>query len=76
LPYGKEGKIIADWYGEGVIKYHRTFSGLVNSLVTNGFNIVTVLEPLPDQEVLAMYPQYQEKTDYSDYLIIKAQKAN
>ncbi|WKY47604.1 class I SAM-dependent methyltransferase [Eubacteriaceae bacterium ES3] len=72
--YSQEGKIRVNWYAEGVIKYHRTFASIVNSLIANGLMIDCLLEPLPDQEVVAMYPRYNDYLEHADFLIIKTHK--
>ncbi|WKY44654.1 class I SAM-dependent methyltransferase [Eubacteriaceae bacterium ES2] len=75
IAYRQEGKIISDWIVAGVIKYHRTFATLINSLVSKGLMIDGLLEPVADQEIIAMYPRYEKCLDHSDYLIIRAHKA-
>lgn len=75
ISYCQEGRLETDWIVTGVIKYHRTFTTLINSLVSKGFIIDGLLEPVADQEIIAMYPRYEKSLDYSDYLIIRAHKA-
>ena len=37
---------------EEVIKYHRTCSTYINTLIENGFNIVKISEPVPPKEMV------------------------
>lgn len=41
---------------DGVIKYHRMFSTIINSLIDVGFVAETMTDALPSTELLAEYP--------------------
>lgn len=43
--YQEEGKREEHWYIDGVIKYHRTISTLINTLINNGFVLEKIIEP-------------------------------
>ncbi|RDW17673.1 class I SAM-dependent methyltransferase [Oceanobacillus chungangensis] len=43
--YQEEGKREEHWYIDGVIKYHRTISTLINTLIDNGFIVEKIIEP-------------------------------
>ena len=43
--YARSGKRSTRWIVDGVEKYHRTFSEIINALVTAGFTIEKMLEP-------------------------------
>lgn len=72
--YGIEGFRQTNWIIEDVIKYHRTFSSIINSLIHAGFKIVEIIEPLPDEEIIKKYPSYKKSLDKPDFLIVHVQK--
>lgn len=45
--YSVSGKRTIRWFVDGVIKYHRTFSDIVNALAGAGFVITAMREPIP-----------------------------
>lgn len=72
--YSLLGERKTKWIVEDVIKYHRTFSSIFNSLIKAGFTIEKVLEPLPDEKTLEQYPSYKKYYHKPDYLLIKAKR--
>lgn len=50
--YYYEGKRQAVFLGEKVIKYHRTLTTYLNTLLQNGFEIEHVIEPQPPKEMM------------------------
>ena len=50
--YYYEGKRIANFLGEDVVKYHRTITTYLNTLHINNFNINQIIEPQPSEEML------------------------
>ena len=50
--YYYEGKRIANFLGEDVVKYHRTITTYLNTLLINNFNINQIIEPQPSEEML------------------------
>lgn len=50
--YYYEGKRQAVFLGEPVIKYHRTLTTYLNTLLKNGFEIEHVIEPQPPEEMM------------------------
>lgn len=52
--YYYEGKRNAVFLGEQVIKYHRTLTTYLNTLLQNNFEIQHVIEPQPPEEMLNM----------------------
>lgn len=50
--YFYEGKRIANFLGEDVVKYHRTITTYLNTLLINNFNINQIIEPQPSEEML------------------------
>lgn len=57
-----------------MIKYHRSFSTIVNILIDAGFVIEKMIEPLPDADMLEAYPGYRDLLHKPDFLLIRAKK--
>ena len=72
--YGVEGERKSTWFIDDVIKYHRTFSTIVNTLVDAGFTIEKMVEPLPTDEIVVEHPEYKDLYHKPDFLLIKASK--
>ena len=72
--YNRIGMRTKQWFGKDVIKYHRTFTELINGLVENGFSIEKIEEPVASQEALTKNPKYINQFDRPFFLIIKARK--
>lgn len=72
--YSQEGKRESHWFVEGVIKYHRTISTILNSLINAGFTIRTVLEPVASEEDERIWPALKEARRRPPFLIVKAAK--
>jgi hypothetical protein len=62
------------WFVEGVQRYHRTFSTIVNILADTGFRILKMAEPCPTEEILHKYPEYYDLYHKPDFLFVKAVK--
>jgi len=73
--YGVEGERDVSWFVDGVKKYHRTFSTVINTLIDNHFVIEKVLEPLPNENLLNKYPQLECLFHKPDFLLISAKKS-
>lgn len=43
--YQEEGKREEHWWIDGVVKYHRTISTLINTLIDNDLVIEKIIEP-------------------------------
>lgn len=52
--YFYEGKRKANFLGEEVTKYHKTLTTYLNGLLTNGFELLQVVEPQPPASMLSM----------------------
>lgn len=50
--YFYEGKRTADFLGEKVIKYHKTLTTYLDGLLTNGFELMRLVEPQPPRNML------------------------
>ena len=72
--YCVEGERESTWFVEGVKKYHRTFSTIVNTLVDVGFSVERMIEPFADAEMLKKYPQHDNLLHKPDFLLVKAKK--
>lgn len=72
--YCVEGKRESTWFVEGVERYHRMFSTIVNDLADNGLSIVRMEEPYPTEELVKKYPEYYDLYHKPDFLFIKAVK--
>lgn len=73
--YSTDGIRESTWFVEGVKKYHRTFSSIVNTMISNGFTIKKMIEPIPSAEMIENHPEYKDLLHKPDFLIIKAQKS-
>lgn len=72
--YSVDGERESTWFVDGVKKYHRTFSTVVNTLIGAGFCIETLLEPVPTREMIEAYPPYKDLLHKPDFLLVKARK--
>lgn len=72
--YGIEGERESVWFVDNVKKYHRTFSTIINTLINAGFSIEKMIEPLPSEEILANYPDYQDLFHKPDFLLLRVKK--
>ncbi|MCB2343039.1 class I SAM-dependent methyltransferase [Clostridium estertheticum] len=72
--YMESGERSVKWFVEGVIKYHRPFSEIINTLIETGFKIEKMLEPLPDEKALELIPNMKKDIHKPNFLLIKAVK--
>ena len=72
--YNRPGIRAKEWFGKDVIKYHRTFTEIINVLVNNGFSIEKIEEPVASQESIVKNPKYINQFDRPFFLIVKAKK--
>ncbi len=68
------GKRITRWIVDGVEKYHRTFSEIVNTLVDAGFTVEKMLEPAPTQETIERDKSWEKDLHKPNFLLVKAMK--
>lgn len=71
--YFKEGKREAQFLGEKVIKYHRTLTTYLETLIQNGLTILNVIEPQPPLEMMDIEGM-QDELRRPMMLLISAQK--
>ncbi|UUV17831.1 methyltransferase domain-containing protein [Fusobacteria bacterium ZRK30] len=72
--YMKSGKRETTWFVDGVIKYHRTFSEIINTVNECGFQIEKILEPLPSEEDIKLIPKMVQDFHKPNFLVIRAEK--
>lgn len=72
--YNENGKRIVDWNDCEVVKYHRNFSFIINTIHKCFFEIEEVLEPTPSDETLQIKPAYKNQFDRPFFLFLKIKK--
>lgn len=72
--YNKNGKRVVDWNHCDVIKYHRNFSYIINTIINCKFKIEEILEPIPNEETLKIKPKYKNQLDKPYFLFLKLSK--
>jgi len=72
--YSTDGVRESVWFIDGVKKYHRTFYSIMNTLVSAGFSIEKVIEPVPTEELLLDFPDYRDLFHKPDFLVVKGRK--
>lgn len=65
---------VEKWNVDGVIKYHRTFSDIINTLCKTGFKIMYIEEPEPDDYALSKREGLKKEFIKPTFLIVKAVK--
>jgi hypothetical protein len=61
---------------DGVEKYHRTFSEIINALCSAGFTVEKMLEPVPPREVVERDKRREKDFHKPNFLLIKVRKAS
>lgn len=72
--YARGGRRSTRWIVDGVEKYHRTFSEIINALVTAGFTIEKMLEPIPSKETIERDKSWEKDLHKPNFLLIRAFK--
>ena len=72
--YAYEGIRESHWFVDGVVRYHRQLSSVLNSLVANGFCIEQLLEPHALEEAEKRLPFLLEERRRPPFLVIRAEK--
>ncbi len=72
--YQREGTRVSEWFVDGVVTYHRTFSTIITEIVRRGFRIDTVLEPKPSESAIRMLPRIEREYEKPSFLIVKSYK--
>lgn len=72
--YSIEGERRTDWFAQGVLKYHRTLSTTINTLIRSGFRLHRVEEFAPTPEQIAEIPELAEELERPMMLLVSARK--
>lgn len=72
--YFIEGKRNTTFLGENVIKYHRTLTSYLNTLLKHGFKIKEIIEPKPGPDMLKEIPEMKEELRRPMMLLISVSK--
>lgn len=72
--YFVEGKRNAVFLGEEVVKYHRTLTTYLNELLQAGFQIKGIVEPQPDEQMIATIAGMKDELRRPMMLLISAKK--
>jgi len=72
--YFAEGYRRAVFLGENVVKFHKTLTTYINSLLMNGFEIKELIEPQPSDEAIKAIPGMKDELRRPMMLIISAVK--
>lgn len=72
--YQEEGKRKEHWWIDGVVKYHRTISTLINTLIDNDLVIEKIIEPESTPTGLEKMPELINEKRRPSSIIIKSRK--
>lgn len=72
--YFTEGKREAVFLGESVVKYHKTLTTYLNTLLETGFEIKQIVEPQPDPALLESVPGMKDELRRPMMLLVSAKK--
>ena len=72
--YAIEGERTNNWLVKGVLKYHRTISTTINTLINAGFAIEHVQEYSPSAEELAKAPELAPQLERPMFLTISCRR--
>ena len=73
--YNNNGKRFVHWNIDDVIKYHRNFGTIINTLADNNFIIEKLIDSYADDETIKLEPKYKYQNDRPYFLFIKARHA-
>lgn len=74
--YNENGKREFLWNECAVVKYHRNFECIINTLVKNHFNILEIKESTASKKAIKLVEKYKHQKDRPYFLFVKAQKNN
>lgn len=72
--YYYEGKREAVFLGEKVVKYHRTLTTYLNTLLGNGLVITNIIEPMPSEEMQKEVEGMKDEMRRPMMLIVSSEK--
>lgn len=70
--YQEEGRRLANWLTNNVIKYHRTLATYINTVIESGFRMIRLEEPKPAPELTD--PAEKDQSRRPAFLVIAAVK--
>ena len=72
--YNSNTKRVVTWNDKKVIKYHRNFSTVINTLLEENLVIKEIREAKPTKRAINLVPKYVYQNDRPYFLFVKAQK--
>jgi len=72
--YFSEGKREAKFLGQKVVKYHKTLTTYLNTLIKNNFSITGIVEPTPPERLIETVPGMKDELRRPMMLIVSAKK--
>lgn len=72
--YFYEGKRNTTFLGESVVKYHRTLTTYLETLLQQGFSLLHVIEPKPTEQMLEEIAEMKDELRRPMMLIVSAKK--
>lgn len=72
--YFNEGVRKSMFLGEEVIKYHKTLTTYINSLIKSGFEITGLVEPKPAEDLLNTLPEMLDELRRPMMLLVSSRK--
>ncbi len=62
------------WNNEYVLKFHRNFETIINSLIDNNFDLLKIEESKAEEWAIALQPKYANQIHRPYFLFVKAKK--
>lgn len=72
--YALEGRRETLWFVDGVVKYHRRVSTVINSVIAAGLVVTDVLEPTPTPQSMVERPDLERHVQRPSMLVVAAAK--
>ncbi|MET1013830.1 MAG: class I SAM-dependent methyltransferase [Paenisporosarcina sp.] len=73
--YFSEGVYEQQFGGEQkVLFFHRTLTSYLNAIKKTGFSLESMIEPKPSEEMLHLYPSFEEDLRCADFIVFKLKR--
>ncbi|MBQ7328149.1 MAG: methyltransferase domain-containing protein [Clostridia bacterium] len=72
--YNNVGPRTILWNNEYVLKFHRNFETIINSLINNKFELLQIEESKADERAVTLQPKYANQIHRPYFLFVKARK--
>lgn len=72
--YNINGERKFNWNIEGVVKFHRNFSTIINSIINAGMRIEEIQESYASEEAIKIVAKYKYQKDRPYFIFVKAMK--